>query len=289
MQTWRLLHTERASGAFNMAVDDSLAQGIAAGSRQPVLRFFGWSPPAVSFGYAQEPHREVDVEKCRRAGIDLVRRPTGGRAVLHWEELTYSVICPQDDSGLGGSIEDVCRTVGQCLEEGLRLFGVEATLERVSRRPVRPRGPEVTLPCFSSIARWEVKCRGRKLIGSAQRRAGGAILQHGSLLIGPAHRKLLDLLAPMPERLREAWRRQLVQGSIHLEACTHREVDLDELAACLAAGFSRRLSVAMEPGSLSPFEARRAAELIDAQYGNPAWTPGSRAGAAVRNGIPAEA
>ena len=275
MGTWRLLNTGRASGPFNMAVDDALVEGVAAGEIGPVLRLFGWNPPAVSFGYGQNPRREVDLERCRRAGVDLVRRPTGGRAVLHWEELTYSVICRQDDPELGGRIDETYRLIGQCLVEGLRLFGVETSLERVNARAVRPRGEAVTTPCFSSAARWEVKCRGRKLIGSAQRRVNGAILQHGSLLTGPAHLRLLDLLVTIPAPLQEEWRKQLEQGSIHLGECIDRELDVEELAACLAAGFSRQLGVKIEPAALTLAEERRVQTLSKERYGDSLWTYGS--------------
>ena len=286
MGTWRLLNTGRASGPFNMAVDDALVEGVAAGEIGPVLRLFGWNPPAVSFGYGQNPRREVDLERCRRAGVDLVRRPTGGRAVLHWEELTYSVSCRQDDPELGGRIDETYRLIGQCLVEGLRLFGVETSLERVNARAVRVRGEAVTAPCFSSAARWEVKCRGRKLIGSAQRRVDGAILQHGSLLTGPAHLRLLDLLTPIPAPLQEEWRRQLEQESIHLGECTDRELDIKELAACLAAGFGRQLGVEIKPAFLTFAEERRVQKLNEERYGDPLWTYGPGNGEEVASSSP---
>ena len=294
MPVWRFLSTGPASGAFNMAVDEALLQGLSAGNAPPVLRVFGWDPPAISLGHSQAVDREVDVARCLRAGIDLVRRPTGGRAVLHWDELTYSVVCADDDPQLGGSVSDTYRRIGQCLVTGLRLFGVDTALERRGARqapsrsgpgpraggvPGAPaksveetpaRSPEAALPCFSSAARWEVKCRGRKLIGSAQCRVRGAILQHGSLLIGEQHQSLLDLLPSGPQRRRGALARQLAQGSIHLRACTRREIDVDELADCLAEGFRHCLGVEMQPDELTPDERRRAGDLMVGKYGGSA-------------------
>jgi len=255
-----------------MAVDEVLVRGMAETECAPVLRLFGWNPPAVSFGYSQDPRREVDLEKCRRAGVDPVRRATGGRAVLHWEELTYSVICRQDDFQLGGPIETTYRIIGECLVEGLRRFGADAALERTGGRAVRPRGAEAALPCFSSIARWEVKCRGRKLVGSAQRRVDGVILQHGSLLIGDAHLGIVDLLPPMAPLLRQRWREQLEEQSIHLQACVDREIDVAELAGCLVAGFESRLDAEIRAGAMTPAEERQARELAGSRYGNPNWT-----------------
>jgi len=269
MERWRLLDTGRSAGSYNMAVDEGLIRSVVEKDGRPILRLFGWDPPTVSFGYSQDPTREVDLEKCRRAGVELVRRPTGGRAVLHWEELTYSLICRQDHPRLGGGIEETYRVIGECLVESLRRFGAPVVLERASERPTRPRGAGATAPCFSSISRWEVKCRGRKLIGSAQRRVDGAILQHGSLMLGEAHCRILDLLPSMPDRLRDAWRRQLEEHSICLGECVEREIEVAELASCLADGFGRCLGVEMCSDLLTSPEERRARELIQKKYGDP--------------------
>ena len=259
MPIWRCLDTGSRPGAFNMAVDEALLKGAGAG---PVLRFYGWDPPAISFGNAQEPQREVDVDKCRAAGLDLVRRPTGGRAVLHWHELTYSVVCTEDDAALGGRVEDTYCRIGHCLVEGLRCLGVEAELERARSRPAAPRGPGTTAPCFSSTARWEVKYRGRKLIGSAQRRASGAILQHGSLPLGDQHAKLTDFLPAAAQHLRSSMAQRLEKGSIHLRACVDRNLQWSELVDCMGAGFRRHLGVELEPDELDGEEERHVADLM---------------------------
>jgi lipoate-protein ligase A len=249
-----------------MAVDEVLLEGVGQG--EPVLRVYGWQPPAISFGYGQQPWREVDLEKCRAAGIEVVRRLTGGRAVLHWDELTYSVLCREDDPCCGGPISHTYRRLGECLVEGLRLFGVEAVLERARPRPRGPRERGSSEPCFSSLARWEVKCGGRKLIGSAQRRVRGAILQHGSLLIGPQHRRLPELL---PAGAGEGAARRLEEGSTCLGERVAGPIDRGRLAGCLAEGFGRCLGARMRPGRLRPAEEERAAELMELQYGDPAW------------------
>lgn len=253
-----------------MAVDETLLEDIEAG--EPVLRTYSWEPPALSFGYGQQPWREVDLDQCRAAGIEVVRRLTGGRAVLHWEELTYSVICREDNPQCGGTISHTYCRIGEALVEGLRLFGVEAALERAQPRALRPRERGVSEPCFASLARWEVKCGGRKLIGSAQRRVRGAILQHGSLLIGPQHRRLLELLPAGRVVRRAEVDRRLEEGSTCLQECMGGPVDVDRLVRCLGEGFAHCLGVELQPGSLSPAEAERAAELMELQYRNPAWT-----------------
>ena len=196
--------------------------------------------------------------------------------MLHEDELTYSLICRQDDPLLGGCVEATNRIIGQCLVAGLKLFGVEATLVRTGGRSVRPRWMGVTLPCFSSTTRWEVKCRDRKLIGSAQRRADGVILQHGSLLIGPSHLELLDLLVSVPVSLKEEWREQLEQSSTCLEDCLGRPVDIEALASCLIEGFRRQLSVEMESDFLTLEEEERVEILVKEGYGDPFWNRGAQ-------------
>ncbi|MEW6750278.1 MAG: lipoate--protein ligase family protein [Candidatus Latescibacterota bacterium] len=269
MESWRLLDTGVGSGARNMAVDDALARLMAAGAGEPVLRLFAWDPPAISFGYGQDPARQVDLERCARAGVDLVRRPTGGRAVLHWEELTYSVICPDSHPRLGGPVEETYRSIGECLVAGLRRLGVNASLERVSGPSGTSHQQRVTAPCFSSTARWEIKCRGRKLIGSAQRRLDGVILQHGSLLLGPAHRRLPELLAGLSEDGRRQWVGTLQEHSVELGECLCGPPDVRRLSTCLVEGFEERLEARLHPECLTPAEEELAWQLQREVYGNP--------------------
>ncbi len=265
MRSWRRLDTGPASGACNMAVDEALIQSVAGGGR-PVLRFYRWDPPAVSLGYGQDLQRELDPERCRAAGIDIVRRPTGGRAVLHWEELTYSVVCAVDDPQVGGSVEVTTRRIGACLVAGLQRAGVPAELERAGRQGQRSRGPAATLPCFSSASRAEVTCAGRKLVGSAQRRMRGVILQHGSLLTGPAHRRLVELIPGLSGSQRQEWLDRLMRGSIQLDECCPGIPAWPRLVDALAQGFAAVLPAVLEPDGLAQTEALQAAELVESRY-----------------------
>ena len=240
-----------------MAVDRALAQGVADG---PVMRFYAWNPPAVSCGYGQRIEREVDSTACRALGVDIVRRPTGGRAVLHWEELTYSVVCDPRALNSTEGIEGAHRAIAEGLAKGLRLFGAEVEVER-SRKPVgRSRGPQATSPCFTSTARWELKCQGRKLVGSAQRRVRQGLLQHGSILLGRAHERLPQLMR-IDRVQQEQWATALRSSCTDLGRCISRRVDRDELLACLIDGFGRELGAEMRLDELSGDETRRATEF----------------------------
>ncbi len=247
--------------AWNMAVDQALLQVMDEAPSSPVVRFYGWQPWAVSFGYGQDPSREVDLRRCAEQGIDVVRRITGGRAVLHAEELTYSVVCAAVDPVLGERIDETYRRIGEALVAGLQRFGVPAALERAGSRPPRTRAGDVASPCFASIARSEVKVNGRKLVGSAQRRLGNAVLQHGSVLTGPAHRRLLDLLPTMPPQVLAVWQGQLRDGCIDLSECVEGPVDELRLRAELAAGFATALGVELVPAALTAREQALASAL----------------------------
>src|SRR6184192_491093 len=178
---WRLLLDPPAEGAWNMAVDEVLLDGVAVGSAPPTLRFYAWTPACLSLGYFQ-PFSVVNLEGCRGLGIDIVRRPTGGRAILHDRELTYSVALPASVLGRDAGILPSYRRLSLALQTGLRRLGIDVSLAPESEAPNRAlHGPA----CFDRPSAHEILLRGRKLVGSAQVRRAGAPLQHGSILIEP--------------------------------------------------------------------------------------------------------
>jgi lipoate-protein ligase A len=246
-----LINSGISTGAANMAVDDLLLERVSETGCSPVLRFYGWHPPAVSIGYNQSATNELDLARCRQERIDVVTRPSGGRAVLHWNELTYSLLWPDTEPALAGGISASSRNIGQSLVEGLRLFGVVADLE--PGEPMRGGSfvaKSVKGPCFASTSRWEVKCGGKKLVGSAQRRIRGGVLQHGSLLLGPEHELLGELM-----RTGHA----LPRTSTHLSRWVE-DIDLAHLRVCLVEGFVRTLGVCLEHDDLSCDEVAAAAK-----------------------------
>lgn len=265
--TWRCIHSGAATGAFNMAADDLMLRRAAEAGRQPVLRFFGWNPPAVTLGYNQAAERELDLERCRAAGVDVVRRLTGGRAVLHWAELTYSLAWPE--GALGATVEESFQLIARGLVQGLRHCGVEASLERsqaghTSRRGGRTQSP----PCFASISRWEVKYRGRKLVGSAQRQVKGAVLQHGSLLLGPEHKRLLDLLSGDEDHVRR--RRELDRGSVDLRSAGG-PLDPALLADALGRGLAETAQIHLRRDDFDALERRAIDDLLEGRYTDAEW------------------
>lgn len=219
-----------------MAVDAGLLDDLEAGRSGPVFRLYTWVPPAVSIGYHQDPARELDLEAVRARGFDVVRRPTGGRALLHADELTYAVAARQDDDAFGGSLLDSHARISRVFLEALRLLGVAAALAGpagAGAEEERPRAAGVAAPCFAAPTRTELVVRGRKILGSAQRRGRTAFLQHGSLLTGPGHLALADVL-PLEAAARDRWRRRLAASTTTVSEAAGRVVPLEELVAAVA-------------------------------------------------------
>jgi len=184
MKTWRFLDSGRGCGAENMALDERLLAEAARGSVPPVLRFYGWAPPAVSLGRFQDAAAAVDPAVCARNGIDIVRRITGGRAVLHDRELTYSIISPIVPGLFPNDVLGTYKVIAGGLLAGLRNLGVQAEMVTRTNRPREGRKKEgADAACFASPSWYEIVVHGRKIVGSAQRRIPGAFLQHGSVLI----------------------------------------------------------------------------------------------------------
>lgn len=166
MHNWRLINSGFQTGAMNMALDEALLHSVARGDSLPVLRFYRWSPATVTLGYAQSVHTDLDLDVCRRAGLDVVRRSTGGRAVLHDHEVTYSVIAPLNTLIFGNSVLDCYRVISEILQKTLRQLGLPAQLVPGKLRGGHQNATKAI--CFSAPSQYELVIDGRKVAGSAQ-------------------------------------------------------------------------------------------------------------------------
>ncbi len=233
---WTFIDSGEQTGAVNMAVDETLARALASGAGTPSLRLFRWRPWAISLGYNQVSG-ELDAPLCARDGVDIVRRPTGGRAILHAQELTYSVVMPAGRR----SVLQVYNEISTALVRGLALYGVDVALQKSQPDFAREYRSSSSIPCFASSARYEIEWRGRKLVGSAQRRFGGpagdVVLQHGSILCGDAHLRLADYLAAPVAQARGRILAALRERTADLGMITGRPVDMSLLGGCIRRGF----------------------------------------------------
>ena len=237
--TFRTLNEGRAAGEANMTRDEQLARALGRGEIPPTARIYGWEPPAVSIGYHQSPD-DLDREALSAAGIDLVRRPTGGRAILHWNEVTYCAVVPLSL----GAPREIYSLINQALLEGIRAMGIPAGLSASGADLRHAYATARGIPCFSFSVASEIQSGGRKLVGSAQRRFGAAVLQHGSFLLGPEHRQLSRFIRSggPGDAAAEAIAADLELRTTDATTVLGRPVGFAEAAGALAAGFERFFS-----------------------------------------------
>jgi len=256
MKNWRLLVTEPCDGATNMAIDEALWRGRHAGTSPPTVRFFAWDPPTVSVGYGQPLDRHVDVAACRRLGVGLVRRPTGGSAIYHdgpERELTYCVTATADDLGVGGDLLETYRWIARALVRGLNALGARAEMIPTGRG----LGPDPAF-CFARTGAFEIEAGGRKLVGSAQRRLGTSFLQHGAVLLGVDATRLRALFPTTRDPLATL---------TTLETAIGRRPTFDEVTRALTDAFETEHGVTLVPGGLSADETARVETLVGERYG----------------------
>lgn len=235
----RVLVEPARSGTFQMQRDRELLETQAPGAG-PTLRLYTWRPWCVSLGAMQRIEAALDLEACRAAGVDVVQRPTGGRSILHAEEITYALVASTADDRFGKNLADSHRIVGEALAAGLQSLGVAA---RLSRPELDPDRRLLRQPCFASPGRAEILVQGRKLLGSAQRRQADAFLQHGSLLLGPAHEGLVDLLLVQQETERAPMRARLRRDTITLHEILDPLPHFEDVVEALVAGFTANLGL----------------------------------------------
>jgi len=260
---WRLVVDAAADGPWNMAVDETLL--LACEDRAaPTLRLYGWNPATLSLGSRQEAARSHDPEFLRREGIALVRRPTGGRAVLHERERTYAVV-GRRDRWFPGGVLDTYRRISLALQEAFRALGVPAEIADARARGAHSAGNPL---CFASASAHEIVVGRRKLAGSAQLRARETFLQHGSIL-----------LATDAGRLERATGTPIHGvGFVGLDEVRGRATTSDEIDGALVSAFESVFGNRFEAGRLSPDEERTATRLRCWKYLSAAWTLGGRWG-----------
>ena len=253
-ETWRFINSGYLDGATNMAIDVALAQCMTSESRYPVLRIYGWDPPAISLGYHQNTD-DIDLERCKKDNVDVVVRPTGGRAILHADELTYAVVIPQYSRYYDPQVSRVYGIISQCLVEGLNQLEYPVEFERAAFTPRDFNRGELSTMCYASTVQHEISHQGRKLVGSAQRRLNGVVLQHGSVLIGRKHLDITDYLTKQDEKGRERVKSFMMKKTTCLKDIKNSNgTTFRDLTLAIKNGFEKRLDVKFLETELTPRE-----------------------------------
>jgi lipoate-protein ligase A len=265
MKSWDLvIDPEPRCGAANMAVDEYLFRSLGKEPRT-IVRFYSWAHPTASLGYSQSADKTLDLEFCRNNGIDVVRRITGGKLVLHWREITYSIVS-SDTETFSPTLAESYRLISAALIRGLKKMGLRARLAG----PPPSSYLKGNMPCFAYPARDEIEIGGRKIVGSAQKRVAGRFLQHGSIPLQDDEGLL--------RRISLARDEDSGLHKVSVSEALGREVAREWAVGCLAMGMAEHFGVRLVPLTLGA-EAEDAIRQIQARrYEDEAWTLGTSAG-----------
>jgi lipoate-protein ligase A len=265
---WRLVEHPPSKGAWNMAVDEALLESVINGESLPILRLYAWQPACLSLGHAQ-PFSEVNTSILEAHGWDIVRRPTGGRAILHVDELTYAVIAPLSEPRVKGGVLESYLRLSKALLEALRILGLKPQAdEKYSDQKSIKQNPV----CFEVPSNYEITVKGKKLIGSAQARRKESLLQHGALpLYGDLTRIILALNFTDDVVQAEAKARLLAHATT-LERELGTPLSWQTASQAFQDAFIRVLNLDLQPGQLTEHEVHRAQDLMEEKYDHPSWT-----------------
>jgi len=244
-ESWRLVPFATGNGALNMAIDKAVVESVSFNESSPTMRFYGWDPPCVTIGCFQSAADEVDLDVCKRLGVDVVRRRTGGGAVFHdaMGEITYSVICPE--RMVGPDILASYRLVCGWIVDALRTFGIEA-----EHRPIN-----------------DVHVNGKKVSGNAQTRRSGVFAMHGTVLYKVDRARMFGVLRVGKEKVSDKEVKDVGQGVIGVSELTN--VGLDDLQEAMVLSFLKEKQ--WFPGELSNDELARADSLVASRYAKEQW------------------
>ncbi|WP_206186465.1 lipoate--protein ligase family protein [Thermoflavimicrobium daqui] len=266
MQQWRFIPYQKYTPAWNMAIDEAIMIAHQEGKVPPTVRFYGWNPATLSIGYFQKAQKEVDFEELKRYGLGFVRRITGGRAVLHDQELTYSVIVSEDHPLIPPTVSESYRVISQSLVQGFQNLGMEALMSPPKHQPATS-----TAACFDSPSDYELVLKGKKVAGSAQVRKQGIVLQHGSILLDMDVDLLFSVLRFPSERVKERLKEAFTKKAVAINQLRSEKVGLEEVITAFRAGFTDGMGLDLIDSTLTAYEEELAQKLVVEKYNHPDW------------------
>jgi lipoate-protein ligase A len=269
---WRVVNSGINHAAMNMAVDEAIMLAHSLGEVPPTLRFYGWQPAAVSLGYFQR-ETEIDRSECDRLGIDIVRRLTGGRAVLHEAELTYSIVVQEKEPLIPPTISASYQFFSKGLLAGLKQLGINAqmSMPREAYSQSKPQKQLSSAACFDAPSHYEITYEGRKLAGSAQVRKSGVILQHGSILLEFSPERMAAVLGFHSPEKRQTMIEILTRRATSIDEILGRSVGWQEVYDAMVENFGAVIGAKLQQGSLIEKEVKTSKQLAALKYNQPSW------------------
>ncbi|MFJ7468036.1 biotin/lipoate A/B protein ligase family protein [Peribacillus frigoritolerans] len=271
-EKWGFIDSGYCSPAFNMALDEALLNWQSKGEIPPIIRFYGWDPATLSIGYFQKAEAEIDLEEVKRQGLGFVRRPTGGRAVLHEHELTYSVIVSESYPGMPTTVTEAYRVISEGILMGFRNLGLDAyfAVPRSDQEKAALKSPRSSV-CFDAPSWYELVVEGRKVAGSAQTRQKGVILQHGSILLELDDDKLFSVFKFSNDRVKERMQKNLKNKAVAMNDIAGRTITIPEAKEAFEKGFAEGLSVDLEPYVLTEKQLLEVKAIAESKYESDEW------------------
>jgi lipoate-protein ligase A len=265
---WRLINTEAASGSWNMAVDEAILRAVGSGEVLPTLRLYSWTLACISLGYAQ-PASDIDMHKLDKKGWEIVRRITGGRAILHTDELTYSVCGPEDEPRLAGGILPSYQNLSRAILQAL--ISLDLPVTAASQKDTEDNGIKNPI-CFEVKSNYEISVDGKKMVGSAQARRKEGVLQHGTLPLYGDLTRIIEVLTKIDHEQKPISRERMLQKAATVEMVLGRQITWEQAADAMKLGFEQELNIEFIEEELTENEIRGAELLAEEKYGTIDWT-----------------
>jgi lipoyl(octanoyl) transferase len=271
-EIWRFIDSGLGSPSFNMALDEALLDWHSEGKIPPVIRFYGWNPATLSVGYFQKVEKEIDLEAVAKHRLGFVRRPTGGRGVLHEHELTYSVIVSEEHPDMPKTVMEAYRVISEGILKGFQHLGLEAyfAVPKTLEERDALKNPRSAV-CFDAPSWYELVVEGRKVAGSAQTRQKGVILQHGSILLDLDEDKLFSLFKYSNERVKDRMKKAFKSKAVAINEISPRKISLEEAKAAFYNGFSEGLNIELQPYVLTAEELEYVKQIAVERYESDEW------------------
>jgi lipoate-protein ligase A len=248
-EQWRLLQTGFSTAFSNMAIDRAILVANSQGKVPPTVRFYGWNPPAISIGYFQSVAEEIDVKACKKLGVDYVRRITGGGAVFHDKEVTYSIVIPEAHPAIPKNILKSYGRICNALLHGLKQLGIQGTYAPIN----------------------DILVDGKKISGNAQTRKVNTVLQHGTILLDVDVETMFSLLKVSNEKIKDKLISDIKQRVTSIEHIVGKKIHFEEVEVALKFGFEEEFDVKLIQGILTKEEKTLAAQFEKKCFSTTQW------------------
>lgn len=269
---WYFVNSGPCDPAYNMALDEALLHWHSEGLIPPVIRFYEWNPATLSVGYFQKAKRDLDFDQIHKLGLGFVRRPTGGRAVLHEHELTYSIIVSEQYPNMPKTVTEAYRVLSEGLLKGFQNLGLDAyfSVPETAEEKDALAKPKSAV-CFDAPSWYELVVEGKKVAGSAQTRQEGVILQHGAILIDLDQEKLLSVFNFKNEEARQRMKEKLPEKAVSINSLSPKKVSVEQCIEAFSKGFMQGLDITLKPYELSDEQQAFVEKLMNEKYKTDEW------------------